>query len=130
MQVTGHFRRQHPMLYNALHITIKTAPSLAVFKQRLKILIYKSIKIYRLIYVIWFTLVMRLWVIMLSDIWHNINCLLYCIVLYCIIPNIIPNMMELNEVSQIKTFMSKNFVCRFSKLICDMFKKRHDNLFI
>ncbi len=26
--------------------------------------------------------------------------------------NIIPNIRELNEVSQIKTFMSKNFVCR------------------
>ncbi len=25
--------------------------------------------------------------------------------------------------SQIKTFMSKNFVCHFAKLICDMFKK-------
>ncbi len=37
--------------------------------------------------------------------------------------------MELNEVSQIKTFMSKNFVCLFAKLIY-MFQKRHDSLFI
>ncbi len=44
--------------------------------------------------------------------------------------NIIPNIKELNEVSQIKTFMSKNFVFLFAKLICDMLKKRHDNLFI
>ncbi len=33
------------------------------------------------------------------------------------------NIMELNEVSQIKTFMSKNFACLFAKLICDMFQK-------
>ncbi len=46
------------------------------------------------------------------------------------IGNIIPNIMQLNEVSQIKTFMSKNFVCLFAKLICDMFQKRHDSLFI
>ncbi len=46
------------------------------------------------------------------------------------IGNIIPNIMELNEVSQMKTFLSKNFVCLFAKLICDMFKKRHDSLFI
>ncbi len=38
--------------------------------------------------------------------------------------------MELNEVSQIKTFMSKNFVCLLAKLICDMFQKRHDSLYI
>ncbi len=31
--------------------------------------------------------------------------------------------MELNEVSQIETFMSKNFVCLFAKLICDLFHK-------
>ncbi len=31
--------------------------------------------------------------------------------------------MELNEVSLIKTFMSKNFVCLFAKLICDMLQK-------
>ncbi len=36
--------------------------------------------------------------------------------------------MELNEVSQIKTFMSNNFVCLFAKLICDMFQTRHDSL--
>ncbi len=41
------------------------------------------------------------------------------------IGNIIPNIKELNEVSQIKTFVSKNFVCLFVKLICDIFKKRH-----
>ncbi len=46
------------------------------------------------------------------------------------IGNVIPNIMELNEVSQIKTFMSKNFVCLFAKLICVMFQKRHDSLFI
>ncbi len=46
------------------------------------------------------------------------------------IGNIIPNIMELNEVSQIKTFMSKNFDCLFAKLICDMFKKTHDSLLI
>ncbi len=46
------------------------------------------------------------------------------------IGNIIPNIMEFNEVSQIKTFMSKNCVCLFAKLICDMFQKRHDSLFI
>ncbi len=46
------------------------------------------------------------------------------------IGNIIPNITELNEVCQIKTFMSKNFVCLFPKLICDMFQKRHDSLFI
>ncbi len=46
------------------------------------------------------------------------------------IGNIIPNIMELNKVSQIKTFMCKNFVCLFAKLICDIFKKRHDSLFI
>ncbi len=46
------------------------------------------------------------------------------------IGNIIPNIMELNEVSQIKTFMSKNFAYLFAKLINDMFKKRHDTLFI
>ncbi len=43
---------------------------------------------------------------------------------------IIPNIMELKEVSQIKTFMSKNFVCLFAKLICDMFQKRYHSLFI
>ncbi len=32
------------------------------------------------------------------------------------IGNIIPNIRELNEVSQIKTFMSKKFVCLFAKL--------------
>ncbi len=37
------------------------------------------------------------------------------------IGNTIPNIMELNEVSQIKVFISKNFVCLFAKLICDMF---------
>ncbi len=31
------------------------------------------------------------------------------------IGNIIPNIRELNEVSQIKTFMSTNFVCLFAK---------------
>ncbi len=31
--------------------------------------------------------------------------------------------MELNEVSQIKTFMSKYFVCLFAKLICEIFNK-------
>ncbi len=46
------------------------------------------------------------------------------------IGNITPNIMELNEVSQIKTFMSKNIKCLFAKLICDMFLKRHDSLFI
>ncbi len=45
------------------------------------------------------------------------------------IGNIIPNIMELIEVSQIKTFISQNFVCLFTKLICDMFKKRHESLF-
>ncbi len=39
------------------------------------------------------------------------------------IGNIIPNIMELNEMSQMKTFMSKNFACLFAKLICDMFQK-------
>ncbi len=38
--------------------------------------------------------------------------------------------MQLNEVSQIKIFMSMNFVCLFAKLNCDMFQKRHDSLFI
>ncbi len=37
------------------------------------------------------------------------------------IGNIIPNIRELKEVSQIKTFVSKNFACLFAKLICDMF---------
>ncbi len=37
---------------------------------------------------------------------------------------------ELNRVSQIKIFMSKNFVCLFAKLICDMLKKMHGSLFI
>ncbi len=37
------------------------------------------------------------------------------------ITNIIHNIRELNEVSKIKTCMSKNFVCRFAILICDMF---------
>ncbi len=46
------------------------------------------------------------------------------------IGNIIPNIRELNEVSQIKTFMSMNFDCRFAKLICDMFQKRVASLFI
>ncbi len=46
------------------------------------------------------------------------------------IGNIVLNKMEFNEVSQIKTFMSKNFVCCFAKLNCDMFQKRHDSLFI
>ncbi len=40
------------------------------------------------------------------------------------IDNIIPNIKELNEASQIKTFISKDFVCLFTKLICDMFKKK------
>ncbi len=31
--------------------------------------------------------------------------------------NIIPNIMELNEVSKIKTFMSTHFVCLFAKLV-------------
>ena len=44
--------------------------------------------------------------------------------------NTITNIWELNEVNKIKTFMSKNFVCLFAKLICDMFEKRHDSLFI
>ncbi len=46
------------------------------------------------------------------------------------ISNIIPNIMEFNEVSQIKTLMSKNYVCLFATLNCDIFKKRHDILFI
>ncbi len=46
------------------------------------------------------------------------------------IDNIIPNIRELNEVSQTKTFMSKTFVCHFAKLICDMFQKRNDSLLI
>ncbi len=46
------------------------------------------------------------------------------------IGNIIPNIRELNEVSQVKTFMSKTFLCLFAKLICDMLQKRHDSLFI
>ncbi len=67
------------------------------------------------------------------------NFTLFLVVLYTIISeqqflqnigNIIPNIMELNEVSQIKTFMSKKFLCLFAKLICDMFQKRHDSLFI
>ncbi len=37
--------------------------------------------------------------------------------------NIIPNIRELNEVSQKKTFMYKNFVCLFAKLTFDMFVK-------
>ncbi len=36
------------------------------------------------------------------------------------IRNIIPNIRELNEVSPIKTFIFKNLVCFFAKLICDM----------
>ncbi len=39
------------------------------------------------------------------------------------IGNIISNIRELNEVSQIKTFMTKNFLCLFAKLICDVSKK-------
>ncbi len=46
------------------------------------------------------------------------------------IGNIIPNIKEFNEVSQIKTFMAKNFVCLFAKIICDMFQKSHVSLFI
>ncbi len=38
------FQKAAPMLYNALPVTIKTAPSLEVFKKRLKTVIsYKSI---------------------------------------------------------------------------------------
>ncbi len=39
------FQKAEPMLYNALLVTIKTAPSLAVFKRKAKvILIYESIQ--------------------------------------------------------------------------------------
>ncbi len=38
--------------------------------------------------------------------------------------NIIPNIRELNEVSQTKTFLSKNSACLFAKLICDIFFKK------
>ncbi len=39
------------------------------------------------------------------------------------IGTIIPNIRELNEMNQIKSFMSKNFVCLFAKLVCDVSKK-------
>ncbi len=61
------------------------------------------------------------------------NFTLFLVLLYTIISkqlfvlqnvgNIIPNIRELNEVSKIKTFMCKNFVCLFVKLICDMREK-------
>ncbi len=44
------------------------------------------------------------------------------------IGNIIPNITEWNEVSQIKTFISKNCECFFAQLILDMFQKRHCSL--
>ncbi len=81
----------------------------------------------------------RVYVKFVKVVKEKMNFTLFLVVLYTIIfratflqniRNIIPNIMELNEVSQIKTFMSKSFVCLFAKLICDIFQKRHDSLFI
>ncbi len=74
------FQKAAPMLYNALPVTIKTAPSLSVFKKGLKR--YSCLQKhawYRFINVRLFRLVMHLWVTILSDIQSNINCLLYYI---------------------------------------------------